>query len=526
MKKVLVTERISDLGINILKEKVQLDVKVGIDRRELLEIIGDYHGLVVRSETKADKELFEYANKLVVVGRAGNGIDNIDVDAATTKGVIVANTPESNIVAAAEHTIALMLTSARNIPQANTFIKGGDWGRTRFNGVEFLDKTVGIIGLGKIGSLVATRLKAFRMRVIAYDPYIPDERFEKFGAEKVEKLEDLLTVSDFITIHTPKTKETFNMISDKEFALMKDGVRIVNCARGGLFNEEALARAIETKKVASAALDVFVQEPSYNNPLFKYDNIIVTPHMGASTFEAQDNVGSMIASQVLAALDGDVVPNAVNLPSLPHSELREIEPYLKLAETMGKIYYQIEKEPIQYIVMEYTGDIAAKNTEIITRCFLKGILEPVVGEKVNYVNSPLLAQTRGIRFEEATGNGITRYKSLIRLKIQNKNTTVSVSGTIYGKDEPKLVEINQYSIDLTPAQYMLMAKNIDRPGMIGKVGTILGNSEVNIASMQVGRKIKGDKALMVLSVDSPIPDEVLQEIEKVDGILSQRFIRL
>ena len=526
MKKIIVTERISELGVELLQEKVHVDFLPDIDRETLLKTIHQYDGLVVRSVTNVDAELMDMGKNLVVVGRVGNGIDNIDVDAATQRGIIVTNTPEANIVSAAEHSIALMLCAARNIPQANSFIKAGGWERNRFNGVELFEKTVGIIGLGKIGSLVASRLKGFKMRVIAYDPYIPDERFQKLGVEKFENLNELLAISDFITIHTPKTKETTNIIGDREFALMKDGVRLVNCARGGLINEEALARALETKKIASAGLDVFVNEPSYNNPLFNYDQTVVTAHMGASTQEAQDNVGIVISQQVLAAMKGEVVSNAVNLPSLPSMELKEIDPYLKLAEQMGKIYYQIEKEPIHLVEIEYAGDISKKSTEIITRCFLKGILEPVVGEKVNYVNSVLIAQNHGIHYTENKDYEDTRYKSLIRLKIHNKKNTVSISGTIFGKDEPKLVEINQYSIDLTPAQYMLMAKNIDRPGMIGKVGTLLGNAGVNIASMQVGRKIKGDKALMVLSVDNLIPKETLAEIENVDGILSQRFIKL
>jgi D-3-phosphoglycerate dehydrogenase len=524
--KVIVTERIAQAGIDMLKEKVDVDVKLNIPREELLEIIKDYHAIIVRSSTKVDRELMEKAANLKVVGRAGNGIDNIDLDAAIERGILVVNTPESNIISAAEHTIGLLLASCRNTPRANSFIKSGRWGRSQFKGNELNGKTVGIVGLGRIGGLVTTRLQAFNMKVIAYDPYIPDERFKLLGVEKKEKLEDLLREADVITVHTPKTEETYGMIGEKEFALMKDGVRIVNCARGGIISEKALYKALESGKVASAALDVFEEEPCPGNPLFKFDNTVVTPHLGADTVEAQNNVGTTIARQVLNALEGKLVANAVNMPSLHDREMELLKPYMVLAEKLGRLYYQLEKKSVSKVEIKYRGGIVEYKTGPLTLAYLKGLLEPVVKEKVNYVNAKHLAKSRGIDVLESLDSTLSEYTDLIEVKVSNGESSFTMAGTLFGMKEPRIVELNGYKIDMEPSPHMLLIKNDDKPGVIGCIGTIMGVSKINIATMRVSRNVRGGKALMVLNVDGVVPKDVVDMVKKVEGVTEVNFIKL
>lgn len=527
-KKVLIAERVNIEAIKeVLEREVDVDVKLDLPKEELLKEIGNYDGLIVRSSTKVNEELFNAAKKLKVVGRAGNGIDNIDIDAATQKGVVVANTPDSNSISACELTIGLIIASSRNITRANDYLKSGKWDRKRFIGSELYNKTLGIIGLGRIGGLVATRMKAFDMKVIAYDPYIPDERFERLGVTKVDDLDNLLFESDFITLHTPKTSETIGMIGEEEIKKMKNGVRIINVARGGIIDEGALLEGMKSGKVTGSGLDVHEVEPSYNNPLFELEGSVVTPHLGASTIEAQENVGGTIAKQVLCALEGEVVPNAINLPTLNRDELKVIRPYLELMEKLGKVYYQLYTTPIEMIDINYYGSIAKQDVEMITVAFLKGLLEPIIKERVNYVNARLISENRGIAINERKyGENYNGYTDLIKVKIRGKNRIFTLSGNLSTKNEGRLVEILGFEVDVTPTEHMLVIKNNDIPGVIGKIGTVLGNECVNIASMQVGRTKIGEEALMILNVDNDVPVETLDKVKEIDNILTAKKVKL
>ncbi|CAH2212579.1 phosphoglycerate dehydrogenase [Tepidibacter aestuarii] len=525
--KVIITEMIDKEGIKILQKTVDVDIKAGISREELLNIINEYNGIIVRSNTMVDKELLDKGTNLKIVGRAGNGIDNIDIETATKRGIIVANTPQSNTMSACELTIGLLLSQSRNIPQANEDTKLGNWGRNSFKGVELYGKTLGIIGLGKIGSLVATRMKAFGMNIIAYDPYIMDERFEKFKATKKDELKDLLQESDFITVHTPKTEETINMIDENEIECMKIGVRLVNAARGGIVNENALLKGIEDGKIASAALDVHNIEPCVNSKLFDHPNIVVTPHIGAGTIEAQENVGKTIANQIINGLNGDIVTNAVNLPTIHREELKLIKPYIELAEKLGKIYYQIHNEPIELVDIQYHGNIASQDVQMVTIAFIKGLLEPVMKENVNYINAHLCAKNRGIIVnEEKKKDNYKNYVDSMSVKIKNKNGEFTLLGSLSSKKEGKLVEIHGYEVDVNPTRHMLFIQNWDVPGVIGDIGMVLGKNNVNVATMQVGRNTRGQKALMILNVDEGVSKESIEGISNSKNVLWAKGIKL
>lgn len=521
-KKVIVTERIAEEGIALLKTELEVDYRDGISREELLNIIDQYDALIVRSVTQVDEELISRGKKLKVVGRAGNGIDNIDVDVCTRYGVIVANTPDSNTISAAEQTISLLLSSVRNTAWASSYLKEVKWDRKPFRGVELYGKTVGIVGLGRIGSMVATRLKAFNMRVLAYDPYIADQRFERFGVEKVETLEELMRQVDFLTVHTPRNEETMHMIDEKMFELAKPGIRIVNCARGGIIKEEAIIKGLESGKIASAGLDVFEKEPAENNPLFKFNNVVVTPHLGADTFEAQKRVGETIAEQVIKALRGEIVPNVVNLPTMLSDELNYLKPYINLAEKMGKFYYQMVKTPISRVELTYSGPITQNETEMLTVAFLRGLLHPVMEGKVNYVNARLMADERGIVvFEHKEAQSARRYKNVVTAKMFGKEYTLELAGTVSRARNPLLVEINGYETENDLEGYVIIVKNEDRPRVIGPFATALGDAGVNIASMKTARQTKGDIAIMLLNVDNKVDDEVLESLSKLDGIVGK-----
>ncbi len=524
--KVIVTEPIAEVGIERLRQGAEVDLQYGLKREELLAIIDAYDALIVRSYTIVDEELLARGSRLKAVGRAGNGIDNIDLGSATRHGVVVINNPDGNSISAAEHTIGLLLAQSRYIPQATASLKNGKWTRKGFEGVELFRKTVGIIGFGRIGALVATRLLAFGMKVIAYDPYVALERFEQYGAERAETLAELLKVADFITIHTPKTEETYGMIGEEELKLVKPTVRVVNCARGGLINEAALYAALKEGRIASAALDVFDAEPNSDSPLFTLPNVTATAHMGATTVEAQDNVSDGVAQQVLSALKGEAVPNAVNLPSLPTQELQVLQPYIDLAEKLGKLYYQMHRDPVQEVEVSCLGELAEKDTKMITLAFLKGLLETVQKERVNYVNAPLLAAGRGMRVTESRNKDATGYPNLLRCRVVGAKGEAVYAGTVFGRDEQKIVEVMGNKVDVTPTPYMLIVENRDVPGMIGKVGTILGECQVNIASMQVGRQHVGSQAMMILNVDDVVGPDELARIRGAAGIVGARFIRL
>lgn len=531
--KIIVTERIAEEGIQYLKDKgFEVDTRFGISHHELLDIIGEYDAIIVRSVTKVNAELLEKAVNLKVAGRAGNGIDNIDVPACTQKGIIVVNTPESNIMAAAELAIGMAYSIFRNIPLANAAGRKGDFRRNQFLGNELDSKTVGIIGLGRIGSIVATKLKGANMRVIAYDPYITDEKFKKYGVEKCETLEDLLKQADLITLHTPKTAETYGIIGEKELALCKNGVRIVNAARGGLVNEKALYNALKEGKVAGAGIDVLDPEPSYDkkpeeqtytNPLLEFDNVVITPHLGASTAEANYNVGTAVTQLVAAALNGEMVA-AVNMPPM-QADLNGLRPYITLAEMLGKIYYQSEKETVQNIEVVYSGDLADQETKLFSLSVLKGFLEPVIKEKVNYVNAELMLHNMGIEMVESKRSQLDKYTNLITVKFTTKKGTQSVSGTIFAKEEMRIVDFFGYKLDFEPSPYILAVQNIDKPGIIGRIGTALGSVGVNIAAMQWSRNKKGEKAVSFVSVDQDVCGEVLDELRKIDGVLKVSMLK-
>ncbi len=525
--KVIITEMIDQEGIKILEKTVDLDIKVNISREELLNIIHEYNAIIVRSNTNVDEELFDKATNLKIVGRAGNGIDNIDVEAATKRGIIVANTPQSNTMSACELTIGLLLAQSRNIPQANGDTKLGNWGRNSFKGVELYGKTLGVIGLGKIGSLIATRMKAFGMNIIAYDPYIPDERFEKFKADKKNELKNLLEEADFITVHTPKTEETINIIDEEAINYMKTGVRLVNAARGGIINEDALLKGINEGKIASAALDVHKVEPCINSKLFDHPNIIVTPHIGAGTIEAQENVGKTIANQIINGLNVDIVSNAVNLPTIHREELKVIKPYIELAEKIGKIYYQINNEPIELVDIQYHGNIASQDVKMVTIAFIKGLLEPVMKENVNYINAHICAKNRGIIVnEEKKKDNYKNYVDSMSVKIKNKTGEFTLLGSLSSKKEGKLVEIHGYEVDVNPSKHMLFIQNWDVPGVIGDIGMVLGKNSINVATMQVGRNIKGEKALMILNIDEGVSKDSIEDISTVENVLWAKGIKL
>lgn len=532
--KIIVAERIADEGIENLKKRgFEVDAKYGLSHDELLEIIADYDAIIVRSVTKVNAELVEKAKNLKVVGRAGNGIDNIDVEACTRKGIIVVNTPESNIMAAAELAIGLAFSVFRNIPQANAAGRRGDFRRNRFIGNELDGKTAGIIGLGRIGSIVATKLRGCNMKIIAYDPYIADEKFKKYGVEKCETLEELLKQSDLVTLHTPKTSETYGIIGEKELKICKEGIRIINAARGGLVNEKALYNAIKEGRVAGAGLDVLDPEPGYDkkpedqdykNPLLELDNVIVTPHLGASTREANHNVGTCIAELVADALNGKMVA-AVNMPSMKHTDLGEIKPYLELAEMLGKIYYQAEKDTVQKIEIIYSGDLADKETKVISLSALKGFLDPVIKEKVNYVNAQLMLKNMGIELTESRKSNLDKYTNLITIKFTTKTRQLALAGTVFAKEEIRIVDFFGYKLDFEPTPYIIAIQNIDKPGIIGQIGTILGAGGINIAAMQWSRNRKGEKAVAFVSVDGEVSAEIMELLRNIDGVLKATMMR-
>lgn len=527
MKKVLVAERIAEEAIEKLKQSFDVDVKFGLSKDEILACIHEYDGLIVRSVTMVDAELMQAAKKLKMVGRAGNGTDNIDVPEATKRGIIVANTPESNTMSAAEHTIALLLTQSRNIPQANGYLREGKWERNLFKGSELYKKTLGIVGLGRIGSLVAQRMKAFGMNVIAYDPYISDDRFRRYHVEKKETLEELIKESDYITVHTPKTKETFHMINESHLGIMKDHVRLTNVARGGIIQESAILEGVKSGKIASAGIDVHEIEPRYENPLYDYDNVIVTPHLGASTLEAQLNVGMTVVNQVIAGLKGEIVPNALNLPTMHRDELDAVRPYIELAEKFGKMYYQLYASPIEMVKLEYYGELAEQETSMISIACVKGLLETVISERINYINAMLIADQRGVAIEqEKIEDYYDGFTSYFKVTIKNEKGTITFGGNLSSKGEGRLVEINGYEMDIAPGNSMLIIRNMDVPGVVGTVGAVLGEEQINVATMQLARKEAGEKAMMVLNIDGEMPERVLQRLEDAEDVLTAKAVKL
>jgi D-3-phosphoglycerate dehydrogenase / 2-oxoglutarate reductase len=510
--RVLVTETLSNAGLDRLRQEADVESQAALTRAELLEMIDRYDALVVRSATVVDAEIIERAEKLKVIGRAGVGLDNVDVNAATRSGVMVVNAPQSNITSAAEHTMALLLAQARNIPQAHHALTAGAWERERWQGVELHGKTLGIVGLGRVGSLVAQRAGAFGMRLASFDPYVSPGRAAQMGVELVGSVAKLCQISDFLTIHLPKSSETMGLVGAKELAGARPGLRIVNTARGGLVDEDALVRALDTGLVAGAAVDVFADEPVTEHPLFGRANVVVTPHLGASTAEAQDKVGLAIAEQVILALRGDFVPYAVNLeigPEMPET----VRAYLGLAERLGRVAVALAGPGIEALRFEYSGGIAEFDTRALTLSGLKGAFTAVLHEPVTFVNAPLLARERGILVEEARASQSLDYVNLLDVRAHCSGDVVSVAGTLVGKREnERLVRVRGYELDMSFHSAMAFFRYVDRPGVVGIVGSLLGEAGVNIAGMQVARQTQGGEALMGMAVDSPIPQPVLDEI--------------
>src|SRR5712691_1728550 len=513
--RVLVTEPLAQSGLDVLRRDFEVDERPELAGEGLAEAIGPYDGLIVRSQTKVTAEVLERADALKVVGRAGIGLDNVDVEAATRRGILVVNAPQSNILSAAEHTMALLLAQARNIPQANAALREGRWERERFQGVELSGKTLGVVGLGRVGSMVAQRAAGFGLRLVGYDPYVSKDRARALGVELMPNLEAVLVQADFITIHLPRTSETEGLIGEREFALMKEGVRIVNTSRGGILDEGALVAAIRDGRLAGAALDVFEQEPIPGaHPLLVFDQVVVTPHLGASTVEAQDKAGTAIAEMVRLALRGEFVPYAVNVPAAGEvSEL--VRPFLPLAEKLGAILTGLAQGPTRSLEAEYVGALAEQDTRVLTLAALKGALAPVVHEPISYVNAAMIARERGLGVSERKSSASRDYVNLMTLRSDTEAGEVSVAGTLVGKrGGERLVQVFDFDVDMAPARNMAFFLYEDRPGVIGTVGSLLGDAGVNIASMEVGRKEAGGVALMGITVDSPIPPEVLAGIER------------
>lgn len=515
MARVLVTEKIAEGGLQKLRDAGHdVDVRIGLSPEELLEAVPGAAALIIRSATQVTREVLEAGSDLVVVGRAGIGLDNVDVEAATDRGVMVVNAPQSNVLSAAEHTIALLLAQARNIPQAHAALVAGRWERSKWEGVELAHKTLGIVGLGRIGRLVAQRALAFGMQLVAYDPFVSEERARQLSVELVP-LERLVEISDFVTLHVAKTPETMGLIGRDLLARAKPGIRIINVARGGIVDEEALAEAIKDGRVAGAAVDVFETEPTSESPLFGLPGVVVTPHLGASTREAQDKAGDTIAEQVALALSGDFVPFAVNVSAAEASET--VRPFLPLAERLGQLYTGLAAGVPKVLEVEYAGQLADYDTRILTLAVLKGTFDSVTDEPVSYVNAPRLAADRGVEVRETSTATVHDYVNLITIRGGDH----AIAGTLVGlRAEPRIVMLDDHTVDVPPAKHMLVVRNEDRPGMIAFTAAVLARAGVNIDDMHLGRSDRGEAALQVLATDVAVPPEVQAEILAGEGIVS------
>jgi D-3-phosphoglycerate dehydrogenase / 2-oxoglutarate reductase len=520
--KVLVREPIADAGVELLRSKFDVDVSTNGD---LAEIIGEYEGIVIRSATRLTADLIERAGRLRVIGRAGVGVDNVDVEAATRRGIVVANAPESNVVSAAEHAVGLLVALARNIPQAHAALVQGRWERSRWAGVELADKTLGVLGFGRIGQQVARRAVGLQMRVLAYDPFVSRDRFRELGVERAESPEQVYAAADFLTIHLPLTEETRASVGREAIALMQDGVRIVNAARGELVDEEALLEGLTTGKVAGAALDVFSAEP-YSGALLELENVVVTPHLAASTAEAQDRAGVIVAEQVAAALEGGLVTNAVNIPAIRPEDLEVLGPFVPLAAKLGRLAMELADGRSDRIQLTYFGHLAEFDTRLLTVAALNGVFQGRVDHDVNYVNAPLVAADRGIDVAEERRTTARDFTNLVRVAIAANGDEIRVAGTtIGGSDRHWLVSALGFQIEIELAPLMVFFRYDDVPGVIGRVGTTFGAAGVNIANMAVSRTRQGGKALMALSIDTPPPPELIDRI-RGEGFDDARFISL
>ncbi len=521
MPKVLISDKLSDAAVQIFRDNgVEVDFQpdLGKDPAKLAEIIGDYDGLAIRSATKATAELLANADNLKVIGRAGIGVDNVDISAASAKGIVVMNTPFGNSITTAEHAIAMMFAVARQIPAADVSTQAGKWEKSRFMGVEITGKTLGLIGAGNIGSIVASRAQGLKMSVIAYDPFLSADRAKKLGITKIDNVEDLLERADFVTLHLPKTEKTANLLSAERIAKMKPTARLINCARGGLVDEEAVAQALKDGKLAGAAFDVFDEEPAKENPLFGLPNVVCTPHLGAATSEAQENVALQVAQQMSDYLMKGAISNGLNAPSVTAEEAPILKPWIALAEVLGGFAGQVTENAISEIEIDYVGQVGELNLKPLTAALTASMLRPLVGEGgVNMVSAPIVARDRGIKISETRKDAQGAFGSYIRLNVVTESQSRSVAGTIYSDGRPRIIQIKGIGLEAEPQPYMIYTTNTDEPGYIGALGTKLGALGVNIATFALGRATKDGEAIALLGVDEKVDDKTLEEI----GLLSQ-----
>jgi len=525
--KILISDKLSQQGKDVLKQRgLEFDDRTDLTPEQLKEVIGQYHGIIIRSGTKLTKDVLENPGKLKVIARAGVGVDNVDLPTATEKGIVVMNTPGGNTVSTAELTFSMILALSRKIPQAWESLRKGEWKRSKFAGVEVRNKTLGIIGLGRIGTQLSHYAKAFGMRVIAYDPYVAPERAEQLGVE-MEDLDKLFSESDYISIHTPATAETKNLIGKDAIAKMKPTARIVNCARGGIVDEEALVEALEQGRIAGAAVDVWSQEPPTGNPLLEKDNVVATPHLGASTKEAQDNVAIEAAELISDFLLEGKLRNAVNVPSVDEKVLQQLRPYIFLSERLGSLTAQMLKGNLQTLEVTYSGELDQADVGPLTVGMLKGFLGHVLDSDVNEVNATSKAKERGIQVVESKTSKSEDFAALVKVVAKSDAEEISVAGTVFGKrNDPRIVRVNDFHVDAIPEGSLIIITNWDRPGAIGRIGMTLGDQKVNIADMTLGRRKAGESAVTLLSIDGDIPDEVVEELQKLDEVIDVKVVHL
>jgi D-3-phosphoglycerate dehydrogenase len=525
--KVLVSDVLGEIGIKMFQDEpgLEVDVNTGLAPEELKSIVGEYDGLVIRSATRVTEEILESAEKLKVVGRAGIGLDNVDIPAATKRGVVVMNTPTGNVVTTAEHTIAMMMALTRNIPWGTSTLKQGLWEKKKLQGREVFQKVLGVIGFGKIGSIVADRARGLKMQVIVHDSFVAPGHIEKAGFEPVA-LDELYERADYITLHVPKLKDTIGLINKGAFEKMKDGVMIINCARGGIVDEADLNEALRSGKVAGAALDVFETEPPGVCPLFEVDRVICTPHLGASTLEAQTNVAVQVAEQIIAYLKYGTIINAVNVPAVSGDLLEKIGPLLTLADRMGCLLAQLATGPVKEVVIEYAGDFQDLNLSPVRTAVLKGLLTPMIKDDVNFVNAEVLARERGLKVTETTIPETDEYINLITVRAFHEDGKSKVAGTIFGQKDPRVVNINNFRLEMHPNGRFILIHNHDKPGAIGSIGSLLGDHKINISKMRVGQEEGGDKTMIFIRTDDPIPDDVMADLENLPLNISVRAFEL
>ena len=514
--KVLVSDVLGDIGIKMFQEEpgIEVDVHTGLAPDELKSVIGQYDALVIRSATKVTEDILNSAQNLKVVGRAGIGLDNVDIPAATKRGVVVMNTPTGNVVTTAEHTIAMMMALTRNIPMGTSSLKAGRWEKKKLQGREVFNKVLGVIGLGKIGSIVADRARGLKMRVIVHDPFVAPEQIERAGFEAVT-LAELYRRADYITVHVPKLKDTVGLLNKAAFDQMKDGVMIINCARGGIVDEADLNEALISGKVAGAALDVFAHEPPGVCPLFELDRVICTPHLGASTLEAQTNVAVQVTEQIIAYLKNGTIINAVNVPAVSGELLEKIGPLLTLGDRMGCLLAQLSKGPVKEVVIEYAGDFQSLDLSPVSTAVIKGLLTPMVKDTVNSVNAEVMARERGIKVTETTIAETEEYLNLITVSAVTAEGTAKVAGTIFGRKDPRVVNINNFRLELHPHDRFVLIHNHDKPGAIGRIGMLLADHEINISRMRVGQEEGGDKTMIFIRTDTVVPEEALEKLREL-----------